>query len=152
MPLDVTVERVIPLPPEAVAAYAMDWRHDTEWTRGIRSAALTREADTGGFGVGAEVTRTARFLGRSFDYVLRVAGYAPPRMLDLVSVAGPGPLQMTYTFEPTRTGTFARIRVRGGSAPHHLLAAPLISRQVRTALTADLHALEARLTAPGAPQ
>ncbi|MBO1416569.1 SRPBCC family protein [Streptomyces sp. FH025] len=148
MPLDVTVERVLPLPPETVAAYAMDWRHDTEWSRGVRSAALTREADTGGFGVGAEVTRTARFLGRRFDYVLRVAGYAPPRMLDLVSVAGPVPLRVTYTFEHTRTGTFARIRVRGGSDLRHLLAAPLISRQVRNALTAALHTLEARLTAP----
>ncbi|MFJ6623352.1 SRPBCC family protein [Kitasatospora sp. NPDC091335] len=141
MPLDVTVERLIPLPPATVAAYAMDWRHDTEWTRGIRTATLTREADGGGFGTGAEVTRTARFLGASFGYVLRVARYDPPTVLDLVSVAGPMPMRVTYTFEPTQAGTFARIRVRGGFR----LTGPLMSRQVRGALTADLRALEDRL-------
>jgi hypothetical protein len=29
--MDVTAERVIALPPERVAAYAMDWRHDQDW-------------------------------------------------------------------------------------------------------------------------
>ncbi|MFJ6776731.1 SRPBCC family protein [Kitasatospora sp. NPDC091257] len=142
MPLDVTVERLIPLPPATVAAYAMDWRHDPEWTQGIRDATLTREADTGGFGAGAEITRTARFLGRTFSYVLRVARHDPPTLLDMVSVAGPMPMRVTYTFEPTQAGTFARIRVRGGFR----LTGPLLSRQVRTALTADLRALEGRLT------
>ncbi|MGW1177993.1 SRPBCC family protein [Kitasatospora sp. NPDC002543] len=141
MPLDVTVERLIPLPPAAVATYAMDWRHDSEWTRGIRTAALTREADTGGFGVGAEVTRTARFLGRSFSYVLRVVRHDPPTVLDMVSVAGPMPMRVTYTFEPTQSGTFARIRVRGGLR----LTGPLMSRPVRGAVTADLRALAERL-------
>ncbi|MFI2608873.1 SRPBCC family protein [Kitasatospora sp. NPDC018619] len=141
MPLDVTVERLIPLPPATVAAYAMDWRHDSEWAGGVRTAALTREADTGGFGVGAEVTRTARFLGRSFSYVLRVARHDPPTVLDLVSVAGPTPMRVTYTFEPTQAGTFARLRVRGGPR----LAGPLMSRRVRAALTADLRTLADRL-------
>jgi hypothetical protein len=36
MTIDVTAERVIPLPPEQVAAYAMDWRNDAVWTQGIR--------------------------------------------------------------------------------------------------------------------
>ncbi|MFJ4188576.1 SRPBCC family protein [Kitasatospora sp. NPDC089509] len=146
MPLDVTVERLIPLPPETVAGYAMDWRHDPEWTQGIRRAALTREADGGGFGPGAEVTRTAHFLGKRMDYVLRVAGYDPPRMLDMVSVAGPMPMHVTYTFEPTQSGTFARIRVRGGSTSYLRFVAPLMARQVRASLVKDLRDLEARLS------
>ncbi|MEU0741133.1 hypothetical protein [Streptomyces sp. NPDC006134] len=77
MGVDVVVERVIPLPCARLAAYAMDWRHDAAWTQGIRTARMTREADAGGFGVGAEVTRTAYFLGRRIDYVLRVAAYSP---------------------------------------------------------------------------
>ncbi|MGW7363543.1 hypothetical protein ACWGI8_08960 [Streptomyces sp. NPDC054841] len=67
MTIDETAERTIPLPPDQVAAYAMDRRHDHEWTQGIREAALTQEADGGGFGVGAEVTRTAYFLGKRID-------------------------------------------------------------------------------------
>jgi hypothetical protein len=57
MSIDVTAERPIPPPVDRVAPYVMDWRHDHEWTQGIRRAALTREAEGGGFG--AEVTRTA---------------------------------------------------------------------------------------------
>ncbi|WP_349775386.1 hypothetical protein [Streptomyces vilmorinianum] len=52
MAIDVTAERVIPLPCDQVAGYATDWRHDAEWTQGIRTAELTRQADAGGFGSG----------------------------------------------------------------------------------------------------
>ncbi|WP_030936032.1 SRPBCC family protein [Streptomyces sp. NRRL S-646] len=145
MAVDVSVERVLPLPPERVAAYAMDWRHDTDWTQGIRTAELTREADGGGFGVGAEVTRTAFFLGRRIDYVLRVAAYDFPRLLDMVSVAGPLPMHVTYSFEPDPAGTLARIRAQGGSGGFYRLAAPLLARQVRSSLRKDLRDLERRL-------
>ncbi|MFI6662468.1 SRPBCC family protein [Streptomyces sp. NPDC050523] len=146
MAIDVTVRRVIPLPPEQVAAYAMDWRHDTEWTQGIRRAELTRMADGGGFGVGAEVTRTAHFLGRRIHYVLRVAAYEPPRLLDMIASAAPMPMRVTYSFEPHPRGTLAGIRVRGGPGGLFRLAAPLMSRQVRSSLAKDLHDLELRLS------
>ncbi|MEV4330816.1 SRPBCC family protein [Streptomyces sp. NPDC049597] len=148
MRIDESAERVIPLPCEQVAAYAMDWRHDAEWTQGIRRATLTREADTGGFGVGAEVTRTAYFLGKRIDYVLRVAGYEPSGLLDMVSVAGPMPMHVTYTFDPRPEGTLARIRVRGDASGYYRLAAPLMGRKVRASLVRDLRDLEARLRPP----
>ncbi|MFE6287477.1 SRPBCC family protein [Streptomyces sp. NPDC057877] len=144
--IDVAAERVLPFPPERVAGYAMDWRHDAEWTQGIRTAELTRPADGGGFGVGAEVTRTAYFLGRRIDYVLRVDAYDPPRLLDMRSMAGPLPMHVTYTFEPHPPGTRARLQVRGGEGGFYRLAAPLLSRQVRSSLVKDLRDLEARLT------
>jgi hypothetical protein len=146
MTIDVSAERVIPLPPEQVAAYAMDWRHDAEWTQGIRTAELTREADEGGFGAGAEITRTAFFLGRRIDYVLRVAVYQPPHLLDMISVAGPMPMHVTYTFERDARGTLARIRVRGHGGGFYRLAAPLLARQVRSSVSKDLRDLEQRLT------
>lgn len=146
MAIDESAQRVIPLPPEQVAKYATDWRHDAEWTQGIRTAELTREADGGGFGVGAEVTRTAYFLGRRIDYVLRVAAYEPARLLDMVSVAGPMPMHVTYAFAPHPDGTLVRIRVRGGPGGLYRLAAPLMARQVRSSLAKDLRDLELRLT------
>jgi hypothetical protein len=146
MTIDVTVRRDIPLPPERVAAFAMDWRHDAEWTQGIRTAELTRQADGGGFGTGAEVTRTAYFLGRRIDYVLHVAAYEPPRLLDMVSVAAPMPMHVTYSFEAHPRGTLAAIRVRGGPGGLLRLASPLLARQVRSSLTKDLRDLERRLS------
>lgn len=147
MGIDVTVERAIPLPYERVAAYAMDWRHDAEWTQGIRTAELTREGDGGGFGVGAEVTRTAYFLGKRIDYVLRVAAYESPRLLDMVSVAGPMPMHVTYTFDPQPDGgTLARIRVRGDASGPYRLAGPVMARKVRSSLAKDLRDLERQVS------
>jgi Polyketide cyclase / dehydrase and lipid transport len=153
MTIDETAERVIGLPPVRVAAYAMDWRHDPEWTQGIRTAELTRDAATGGFGVGAEVTRTAYFLGRRIDYVLRIAAYDPPGLLDMVSVAGPMPMHVTYTFDAHPRGTLARIRVRGEAGSLYRLAAPVMARKVRSSIAKDLRDLERRLAEqpPGDP-
>ena len=143
--MDVTAERVIPLPPEQVAEYAMDWRHDHEWTQGIRRAALTAEGDGGGFGLGAEVTRTAYFLGKRIDYVLKVVGYSPPRLLDMKSVAGPMPMHVTYAFEPDPGGTRASIRVRGDASVYYRVAGPIMARMVRRNLGKDLRDLERHL-------
>ncbi|MFI8320482.1 hypothetical protein [Streptomyces sp. NPDC085529] len=128
----------------------MDRRHDPERTQGIRTAELTRPPDPGGSGtgVGAEVTRTVSFLGRRIAYVLRVAAHDPPRLLDMVSVAGPMPTHVTYTFDPAPGGgTRARIHVRDASGLYGL-AAPLMARKVRSSSVRDLRDLELRLGAP----
>jgi hypothetical protein len=146
MRMDVTAERVIPLPPEQVSAYAMDWRHDHEWTQGIKRAELTKPASDGGFGSGAEVTRTAFFMGKRIDYVLAVVGYEPPALLEMKSVAGPFPMHVTYRFDPHPNGTRATIRVQGGPGGYSRVAAPLMARMVRRNLVKDLRDLEVRLT------
>jgi len=147
--MDVTATRVISLPPDQVAAYAMDWRHDHEWTQGIRQAALTKpvaEAPNGGFGVGAEVTRTAYFLRKRIDYVLRVERHEPPAVLDMRSVAGPFPMHVTYRFDDHPDGTLASIRIRGDAGGYYRLAGPLMALQVRSSIRKDLRDLERRLT------
>ncbi|HMG30605.1 MAG TPA: SRPBCC family protein [Jiangellaceae bacterium] len=147
MSIDVTVKRVIPLPPREVARFAMDYRHDHEWTQGIRTAHLTRPAAEGGLGVGAQVTRTAYFLGKRIDYVLEIASFEPPTLLDMVSVIAPMPMHVTYRFDAHPNGTSASIRVRGGGNGFYRLAAPLLSWQVRRNLRKDLRDLQLRLTA-----
>lgn len=145
MPIDVEARRRIPFPHRVVTAYAMDYAHDHEWTQGIRRARLTREADGGGLGPGAEVTRTAYFLGRRIDYVLRV-GQHTDTVLDMQSVAGPFPMHVTYTFLPdAEGGTEASIRVRGGPTGLAGLLSPLTARMVRRNLGRDLRDLEKRL-------
>jgi Polyketide cyclase / dehydrase and lipid transport len=123
----------------------MDWRHDHEWTQGIRSAQLTAEAPDGGFGAGAQVTRTAYFLGRRIDYVLNVFQHVPGRVLDMRSVAGPFPMHVTYVFTPQQDGTEATIRVRGGPGGAARIVQPLMARMVARNLAKDLRDLERRV-------
>ena len=148
MALDVTVQRTLPYPPKDVAAYAMDWRHDHEWTQGIKTAELTRPAEpptADGFGLGAEVTRTARFLGKRIDYVLRVVGFHPPFILDMKSVSGPMPMHITYRFDNHPQGTLASIRVRGDASRYYRVAGPMMSWMVRRNLSKDLRDLQRRV-------
>lgn len=146
MAVDVRAERVIALPPERVAGYAMDWRHDPEWTQGIRVAELTAEADGGGFGVGAEVTRTAYFLGRRIDYVLRVVAHEPPTSLEMKTVAGPFPMHITYRFDAHPGGTLASIRVQGDAGGFYRIGAPALRMFVRANVRRDLRDLARNLT------
>jgi hypothetical protein len=143
--MDVRAELVIPLPLTQVADYAMDWRHDAEWTQGIRSAELTAPADGGGFGTGAEVTRTAYFLGRRIDYVLRVVAYEPPVLLEMKSVAGPFPMHVTYRFDGHPAGTVASIRVRGDAHGYYRIATPVLGLMVRLNISRDLRDLRRNL-------
>ncbi|WP_202919230.1 SRPBCC family protein [Saccharothrix deserti] len=138
--MDVTESRYIPRPPEVVAKYAMDWRHDHEWTQGIKRAELSSPAPGGGFGVGAEVTRTAHFLGKKIDYVLRVVAHEPPTSLEMRSVAGPFPMNVTYRFDPAfADGTSASIRIRGDTGRYYnRLFGPLMTRFVRARIRKDL--------------
>lgn len=145
--MDVKAERIIPLPPEKVADYAMDWRHDHEWTQGIRRAELTKPGTVAEFGLGAEVTRTAYFLGKRIDYVLAVVAFEPPRLLEMKSVAGPFPMHVTYRFDDHPAGTRATIRARGEVGGFYRIAGPFMAPLVRANLKKDLRDLESRLTA-----
>jgi hypothetical protein len=114
----------------------------------LRSAELSRAGEGGAFGPGAEVTRTAYFLQKRIDYVLRVEEYAPPVLLDMKSVAGPMPMHVTYRFDEHPEGTLASIRVRGDASGYYRLAGPLMAPMVRRSLGRDLRDLHRRL-APG---
>jgi polyketide cyclase/dehydrase/lipid transport protein len=141
--VQVRVERVIPVAPEAVAGYAMDWRHDPEWTQWIRRSELSAEADGGGFGAGAEVTRTAYFLGRRIDHVLRVLAHEPPGLLTMRSVSGPFPMRVTYRFDSHPAGTLASIEVSGDT---YRIGAPVIRLAVRSTLRRGLRDLARNLS------
>jgi hypothetical protein len=143
--LEVLVERVIPRPPERVAGYAMDWRHDAEWTQGIDSVELSAEADGGGFGVGAEVTRTSHFLGRRIDYAFQVLMHEPPRRLVLKSIAGPFRFSVVYRYDPHPGGTLASILVSGSIGGYLRIGSPVARAVLRSHLRKCLRELARNL-------
>jgi hypothetical protein len=138
MTLDVSVQRIIAASPECVAGYAMDWRQSHEWIDCVNDTELTVSGTGGDFGLGAEITREAHFLGRTFDYALRVVGYDPPTMIDMKSIAGPMNLHYTYGFEPHDEGTLATIRLRADASGFYRLSGPLMTVQIRSSLRKNL--------------
>lgn len=145
--MDVRVERVIPLPPDRVARYAMDWRREPEWTQGIRSSEMSAEGYSGGFGAGAEVTRTSYFLGLRIDYVFQVIAHEPPAMLEMKSISGAFPMNVTYRFDEHPDGTLASIQLQGEPMGQYRWWGPMLGWVIRWHIRRDLRDLARNLDA-----
>jgi uncharacterized protein YndB with AHSA1/START domain len=138
--MDVAAERVIKTPREKVAGYVMDWRNDPKWTA-IKTVALTRETADGGYGVGAQVTRSAFFLGRRTDYVMEVERFEPPDLIALRSVRAPVPMEVTYRFQPHPDGTLTTVNMRTTDGRLVRLAGPLTRALLKATIDGDLRKL-----------
>jgi len=143
MPIDVRVEATIARPADQVAAYMFDPSHDPEWITGIEQV----DPPAGPVGVGTETHRIAKFMGRRIDYVLKVVEHIPERLLVMESVRAPFPMGVTYGVEPVGSGSNVSLRVTGGYGRLMRLAQPIMSRQIRRSLQADLRHLRERVEA-----
>jgi hypothetical protein len=152
MPFDVRVEAHVARSPDEVAGYMFDPRHDPEWITGIEQV----DPPSRPVAVGTETHRLARFMGRRIDYVLRVSEHIPGKLLVMESIRAPFPMGVTYGVEPDGAGSRVSLRVTGGYGLLMRLAQPIVSRQIKRSLEADLRHLRARLEANaanrGAPQ
>ena len=152
MPFEVRVEARVARPPEAVAAYMFDPHHDPDWITGIEHV----DPPAAPVGVGTETHRVARFMGRRIDYVLRVIEHVPNRLLVMESVRAPFPMGVTYGVEPDQSGSRVSLGVSGGYGLLMRLAEPIVRRQIKRSLEADLRHLKERLETNtedrGAPQ
>lgn len=139
---DVHVEVTVDRPRAEVARYATDWRNDPEWIGALTEARLFTEPP---FGVGSQVSRKAKFLGRSMEYVNEVVEYDPERRLVMRSVKAPFPMTVTYEFEDAGGGTLMRIRAQGDASGFYRIAGPALSRAVRRGISGDLARLKQKL-------
>ena len=141
MAFDVRVAAHIARPPDEVADYMFEPSHDPEWITGIEQV----DPPAAPVGVGTETHRLARFMGRRIDYVLNVVEHVPNRRLVMESVQAPFPMRVTYGVEPDESGSRVSLRVTGGYGLFMRLAQPIVSRQIRRSLQADLRHLRRRL-------
>ena len=122
-----------------------DPANDLRWTGGITSS---RPAQPGPLVEGASVVRTARFLGRTFDYGYVVTRHEPDRLVEL-AVERPFPMVVTYELEDVPGGTLVTIHARGAPGGFFSgIASPLMGRQVQKSISADLARLRACLDSP----
>lgn len=111
-----------------------DPQNDLRWTGGITSS---RPARPGPLVLGATVERSARFLGRRFTYGYVVTALEPERLLEL-SVDRPFPMLVRYELEAADGGTRVAIHATGTPGRFFGWATPLMARQVRRSIAADL--------------
>lgn len=126
-----------------VAAFMFDPGNDLRWTGGITSS---RPAQAGPLVRGGAVARTARFLGRTFTYGYVVTQHQPDELVEL-KVDRPFPMLVRYELEDAPGGTLVAIHATGTPGGFFGWAAPVMARQVRTSIAADLERLRACLEA-----
>ena len=137
MAVDVKPSVLVRRAPAEVAAFMFDPANDLRWTGGITSS---RPAQPGPLVQGASVVRTARFLGRTFDYGYVVTAHEPDRMVEL-AVDRPFPMTVRYELDDAEGGTLVAIHASGSPGRFFGWASLLMTRQVRRSIAADLDRL-----------
>lgn len=145
MSINVKAEVTVRRPRSAVAAYMFDPANDTEWTTGLVDS---RPRQQGPLGAGAKVVRTAKFLGRKFDYEFEVVDTDGESFVHM-KVDRPFPMQIRYELEDRAEGTLTRIHTWGNPGGFFKLAAPMMAPRVLKNITNDLALLQKHLEVSG---
>ena len=115
MAVDVLTEVEIARPRGEVATYASDPDNATAWYENIKTVEwkTARQA----LSVGARVAFTAAFMGRRLAYTYEITDFVPGERLVMTTADGPFPMETTYTWQETQTGsTKMTLRNRGQPA------------------------------------
>ena len=121
-----------------VAAFMFDPSNDLRWTGGITAS---RPAQQGPLVTGSSVVRTAKFLGRTFDYGYVVTGHQPDQMVEM-TVDRPFPMVVRYELEDAPGGTMTAIRATGSPGRFFRWATPVMGPMVRRTIARDLARLK----------
>lgn len=142
MEVDVEVEAVIPFPHEVVSSYAGNPMNAPEWYANIQSVNWRTPPP---LTLQSQMDFTARFLGRRLCYTYEVVDLEPGRRLVMRTADGPFPMETTYTWQPAAGGTLMKLRNRGTPSGFAKVAAPVMAKAMRSAMTKDLSRLSQRL-------
>ncbi len=140
MPVDVPSQIEIDLPRIEVAAYAANHDNATAWYENIESVEWKTPPP---LAVGSRLAFVARFLGRRLAYVYEIRELVPRERLVMSTADGPFPMETTYTWADTPTGsTSMSLRNRGEPSGFASVGAPLMARAMRRANRKDLAQLK----------
>jgi uncharacterized protein YndB with AHSA1/START domain len=141
--VDVRCERTIARPRSEVAAYAADPDTTTAWYSNIKAVEWETPPP---LAVGSRLAFIATFLGRRLTYTYEIRDLVPGERLVMSTAQGPFPMETTYTWEDAGDGaTRMTLRNRGEPSGFQKVAAPVMARAMRRAMTKDLERLGAIL-------
>ena len=139
MAVDVSCEIEIPRPRAEVAAYASDPDNTTAWYAKIKAVEWETPRP---LALGSRIAFVATFLGRQLAYTYEIRELVPAERLVMSTAQGPFPMETTYTWHDARAGTTRMtLRSRGRPAGFAKVAAPVMERAMRRAMTQDLRRL-----------
>jgi uncharacterized membrane protein len=148
MRVDVRTEIVIDRPRDAVAAYAMDPDHATEWYENIKAVEWKSAKP---LAMGSRIAFEAQFLGRKLAYTYEVIELVPGERFVQRTAQGPFPMETTYEWSDTPGGgTTMKLRNCGEPSGFSSIAAPMMAMAMRRANRKDLARLKSILESSNA--
>ena len=115
MTVDVQSQIRIDRPRAVVAAYASDPDNAISWYENIKTVEWKTPRQA--LSVGARIAFTAAFMGRQLAYTYEITDFVPGERLVMTTADGPFPMETTYTWQETQTGsTKMTLRNRGEPA------------------------------------
>ena len=112
MEVDVVTDIEIERPRSEVADYVSDPDNATAWYDNIKKVEWKSPK---ALKVGAKVAFEARFMGRTMAYTYEIKEYVPGQSLVMSTAAGPFPMETSYRFSETPSGT-TKVELRTGAA------------------------------------
>lgn len=144
MNVDVTTSTDIAAPAASVAAFASEPDNAPRWYANIKSVVWQTPRP---IRIGSRFAFVAQFLGRRLEYVYQVVEYVPDTRIVMRTSDGPFPMETTYEWQPTESGTHMTLRNRGTPSGFSGIVALFMSAAMRRANRKDLAALKALLEA-----
>ncbi len=140
MAVDALTSVEIRRPRAEVAEFASDPDNATAWYENIKSVEWKTARPVA---VGTRVAFVAQFLGRRLAYTYEVLELVPGSRLVMSTEEGPFPMETSYSWEDTSSGTTRMtLRNRGEPTGFSKLAAPVVERAMRRANRKDLTRLK----------
>jgi ligand-binding SRPBCC domain-containing protein len=139
----VATEIEIRRPRDEVSAFAADPSNATAWYKNVKAVEWETPPPVV---VGSRVRFRAQFLGRTLEYTYEVRELDPGHRFVMATAQGPFPMETTYTWEDVAVGsTRMTLRNRGEPSGFAAVTAPVMTRAMHRANTADLRRLKALL-------
>jgi hypothetical protein len=149
MTVDVETQVEIARPRHDVAVFASDPNNATAWYENIKAVHWQTEQP---LAVGSRIAFVAQFLGRRLNYTYEVREFVPGERFVMRTAEGPFPMETTYTWRDTASGTTAMtLRNTGKPKGFSKLVAPFMAGAMRRANQKDLARLKTILEAEEVP-